>query len=585
MSAAREIERAAIAARAVATRRSSGGSPGIVKVISGARSRSGAQALLRYVGRLGENMSDPAAPDLPIRDREVRLFDGSGLTIPREKAAAALDAWQLLTDGENLSRRASRARAAGEAWADLPDAERLRLVQVRHLVYSARCRDAWEERLLEAATIAAVRETLVAMGHRVIVGMHREHGSHPHVHVLVRVENDDPGGPRLRFRPDGRLVDGLRHAFSRHCVEVGLAADGSRWSDRAEVIAAAERGELPARQAGPQPRPGRPGRRGRGTGPTRLAEAAPDWWADYGADALLRMQARRRRARAQFEARRAGVAPLQMPPPPVPAPRFAPAGEALAGNVPDASAGDAGRERGGLINRLVTRVIGRAAPASDASSTARPSSTAGPSTLAGAPLPPGSPADIRGAAAELLVLLRRHQVFEEEGRDRSVEAMRSYLRLRAADRKLADWYLIRQPILFGPITTGADSLRGAPELAPLLARIGLSDAPSLLAPAGAAGGGRPREDLAAVMRLVARERLVRGMEGLAASIERDWPDDAPVLEQAITLRDRAWRIEKAPLRVVPEPAAPAVPGGRDAPEPGTGGRGRRGHDGDRDRRR
>ncbi|MBP8232230.1 MAG: hypothetical protein KAY22_08000 [Rhizorhabdus sp.] len=561
------IERGALAARAAATRRDSGGSPGIVKVISGARSKAGAHALLRYVGRLGEDMSDPDAPGQPIGDRDVRLFDGTGLPIARDEARRVLESWELLTDAENLTGRAKKARDAGEPWAALPDEERLRLVQVRHLVYSAHARDAWEERLLEAATIAAVRETLVAMGHRAIVGMHREHGGHPHVHVIVRAANDDPGGERLRFRPDGRLVDGLRETFSRHCREVGLVADGSRWSDRGEVIAAAERGELPMRAAAPQRKPGRPVRRGRGAGPGRLAEASPDWWAEFGADALLRMQSRRRRARAVFEAHRAGVAPDRMPPDPVPAPSSAVRQVGGSGTAP---AEDAGTGAGGLLRRFVRRLAAGRDRATE------PRAGHGPTGGAGG--------EIRGRARELLSLFRRHRAFEIDGRDESIEALRSYARLRQADRGLADWYLSSQPIVFGPVTTGADSLRSDPELAALLDKLDFArEAPTLIGPnSGSLQDRRPANDLA-IRQLAAREALIRGLEGLATSIERVWPDDAGVLRNAISLRDRAWRIEKVPLRSVLAEPSIQVSGGRDAPEPSQGGRGRRDPDPDRGR--
>ncbi len=561
------IERGALAARAAATRRDSGGSPGIVKVISGARSKAGAQALLRYVGRLGEDMSDPEAPGQPIGDRDVRLFDGTGLPIARNEARRVLESWDLLTDAENLTGRAKKARDAGEPWAALPDGERLRLVQVRHLVYSAHARDAWEERLLEAATIAAVRETLVAMGHRAIVGMHREHGGHPHVHVIVRAENDDPGGERLRFRPDGRLVDGLRETFSRHCREIGLAADGSRWSDRGEVIAAAERGELPMRAAAPQRKPGRPVRRGRGAGPGRLAEASPDWWAEFGADALLRMQSRRRRARAVFEAHRAGVAPDRMPPAPVPAPLVV----RQTDGPGKAVAVGAGTGASDLLRRFVRRIAAGREGATDPPAS---SGTAG-----------GAGGEIRGHAGELLTLFRRHRAFEIDGRDESIEALRSYARLRQADRGLADWYLTSQPIVFGSITTGADSLRSDPELAVLLDRLDFArEAPALIEPnSDPFPGRRPANDLATVRRLAAREKLIRGLEGLATSIERVWPDDAGVLRNAISLRDRAWRIEKVPLRPVLAEPSSQVPGGRGVQEPSQGGRGRRDPDPDRGR--
>lgn len=463
-----------------------GARPVIVKAISGIRRRSGAVALVRYVARLGTDQKDPI-DGAPIRDPLVRVYDESGLEVPRNGVMKALDAWGLLSDRRN---------GIGG------DPARPRCVQVRHFVMSAPAVERRERDALVQAVAATVQETFGSEGHRCLWAMHEEHGRHPHVHVVVEARQEGTGR-RLKLDRRGELLDGLRAVLARHVNALGPEdRDPSRRADREELIeqlriaGASRDGRVVPQPRGRDPRPWL----------MPLDQAAPQWWRANGASALKRQGERLARKRAWREAARSSTndaPPVDGPPSP-----------------------RAERKAARGIAGLFDRLVGRPAPA-----------TVGD---------PGSALEAR---------LGELGVFRVDGRDRTSEAVRSFIELREEGdprkRGLAEWTLRKRPWLFAEVSSEwrrierDDAVRRAIEDLPAVEPVRAS-------PPASGGQGTESADELLKWARVERERaiLVRSLAGLAGSIERLGAGDGRSASEAAELRERAYDVATAPREAI-----------------------------------
>lgn len=290
--------------------------PVVIKVIAGVKSPSDARGVLRYIARLGADKKDPLSGE-GIRDPVVTVYDERGIRIERPRVLEALSDWDLTPDGENLSRKARDMLDEGASRAELRrtlgKSERLRNVQAWHLVFTVPvARDSSDGQRLEAAVAATLRETFAEWGFRCLWARHAEHGSHQHVHVLVRALNDDaddmprrrriadverdPGRMRrMRFARDGLLIDALRAVLADHANDFKLTTtvEATRHADRPEETSDLLAGRRSARSVPLW------NRLEGVSGLDRLRRRVPTWTHEHGAAYVSRATARaasRRRA-------------------------------------------------------------------------------------------------------------------------------------------------------------------------------------------------------------------------------------------------------------------------------------------------
>lgn len=154
---------------------------------------------------------------------------------------------------------------------------------------------------------------------------------------------------------------------------------------------------------------------------------------------------------------------------------------------------------------------------------------------------PRAEADPLRRLTERLAVLRVW--VDDDGRNRTAEALRRWMDMRREDRTLADWYLRHQPIAFGPVSTMVGEVRRDPEVHRLLRLVPVEGRP-----AEGAGRGRADKDadVADLANVAAAGRFTmrsaRHLVQLAGAVERLWPEDYERLRQAIALRDVAAQL-------------------------------------------
>lgn len=558
--------------------------PAIVKVISTLKSRRAAVAVARYIARLDRDMRDPWRPEERIGDAAPPVWRGGWELQPRAQVLAWIKAWSFLEDEENYRPAARKIAEAGGDPRRLAESDRLYHVQAWHFMLSVPTASSAARAVLEIAVRSVVAEIFEVMGYRSLTAMHVEHGGHAHAHVLVEAVNHR--GERLRLAKDGLVLDGMRELLADRVreltrmaeppLEPESAIEGSRRSDRPELHEAVRRGRVPVSPAElaeaigasagkPAPSVVNPPRADRRVAPParsredyyagrrrglalsprarertargldRVSVLAPAWFGREGAGAADRLEERRR----AWLRRRLGFDPddpadvLQAPPDVAIAPRR------------------------GLLDRIARRVLGRREPV--APGVEDPAQRR--SRLDG----------LQGSADpldRLRGLLGRRQIFIDDAE--TTEAVGRWRAMREEHAPLADWYLARQPLLFGrtassasPRRTGRaaagdqelqDVLRAVPggRRGPALRRPAEPPRPAPRPAAGAAGGGNGGRgglpaDAGRVGELVrrhgARRRLVRHLVELAGAL--DSTGEPERLRLAIKLRDRAERLGEA----------------------------------------
>jgi hypothetical protein len=285
----------------------------VFKVIGSRSSASGAHDLIAYVSRSGQWGVKYK------REAPIVLRDEVGEDWPR---VPLTDYWDLPDELALAARRLRRDLAA-------PGLERRPPALVWHLVVSVRRDAGWhdagedgwawdggaragreltQERLEEAGR-GFVVEAFATEGWRVLWTPHDD-GQHPHLHLIVRAENDHGG--KLRFDKHGELADEFREIFVRHARDCGLDIAAERREDRSEVRRAVLAGATTLRTGQSMARI-KQGRRD-------LAEQAPDWYIAEGAGyETRRIEDASRRLRAAHldtGAERRSAYAAQLPPAP-----------------------------------------------------------------------------------------------------------------------------------------------------------------------------------------------------------------------------------------------------------------------------
>ncbi len=468
--------------------------PVIVKVIGkGIRSKRGLRGCLRYVARLGQDMTEPYDPgeyipvaergsEPPIRDAAPMVRDEMGLEVARDQVLDAFSEWDLLDDDENLSRRARELKEANQAWQQLQPAERFRNVQGYHIMLSVPVRDRSELVRFERAVAETLKSTFGMDGHPLFWAVHAEHGGHVHAHVVVASVSETTGR-RLNFAPDGELLDGLRERLATEARRLHLDVSATRRVDRAEwleglvsgkPIESFDRQWISAKRGGLQ----------------RVERAAPEWLRDELPDYLDRLATRTDRK-------------LKGQP-----------------GYPGAALFRDARRRG-----VVASLLRREQP------------------------------DESGDM--LVALLRGRRLFMDAGgKDCTEQAVASFRRMRSeGNPRLAEWYLLRQPLLFGPVSDAVGAHRRPEAVAELRQVLQLE--PPVARPIRRAGTRpsvrkRQLEMDDPVMRLILIAESIVALDKLAARAERDAPDDGAVRLMTAKVRERAIEIaaeaEKLGLR-------------------------------------
>lgn len=448
----------------------------------------------------------------------AELADEGGRPIAVEELAATLESWRLVPDAANLS---SLARSVGEDAAILPERDRLRHVQAVHLTWSVngdaeppgpRTRQA-----LANATLAAMDELFARRGFQGLWAMHDVHPAHddrrapdrraavhPHVHILVPTLS--AAGAVLSIERD--FLDDARAVIARHARREGLNVTAERREDRAEVRDRVLAGEERLRHGW---------KRGQEASADRLrglAAHAPVWFVRHGGSyERRRAELRRLRVRAREEAERAAAT-----------------------REPSAA----------LVNRLFREML----PPGDV---AAPPRRIEPELRELAAAAARSFEDPTAAVRSFAELAREGAYAGPDGA------------LRLPNRARADWYMRKNPLVFGRITRSAWRHRRDVRVIKALRETRIASSPEIRV-ADSARAEAVRRSAADAARPAAAERDRRVIVASLRRLALDTEDVLRAASRAEAIRRVAADVERRPYalaardrgrRAMPERSRPA----------------------------
>lgn len=273
--------------------------PLVVKRVCGPRSPGAVASVARYIARDGAAWRREGVEAVPV-------FDEWGEEVPVGELTARLRDWGLVPGAANLSPAAREVAAADPrglaAVAAWPEDRRLRHVQAHHLVVSLVGPDADADALMVAGREAIQDLFVDASSRRVLWALHTDRPGRPHLHIVVKSQEERGRRARLRFDKAGETLDGLRATFARRLAALGLAVEASRREDRAELRDDILAGRAPLRVGwrhgatrSDEERPGASRRHD-------LAIETPLWFRAHGGEWLARQRREaqwRRKAAAQ----------------------------------------------------------------------------------------------------------------------------------------------------------------------------------------------------------------------------------------------------------------------------------------------
>jgi len=466
----------------------------VIKVCGRTKSAHGASAMAAYLSRTRaeDRGIDPETGVSPFGS--INVFDEGGNPVTPDEVKGEIRSWGLMTESENLS---PLAISLGADAGELPEKERLYHDQVVHLVWSIKDdpevpRDQLIARL-ESATLGVLDEMVASRNVRAVWGIHhaetshkdRDGQGHPHVHMLVAVRSG-PGDP---LKVDRDFLDSMRVAAARNGRGVGLNVVAERREDRAEVRDDVLAGRQRLRQNRKMVRIRRN---------TRLAARVPDWYMAFGIDYEKR---RLKMRRLKEEARRAA------------------AGEARA----------MGRDK--ETNPEVWRTMQDMLPSSPKKLRRRRA----------------VPEFLKGLYETVGASFENPEAAMDSYRRMATEGARSETgKTVLPNKKYADWFMRKQPLVFGPVTSKAAGHVNSAAVIIALKRCAPEPAPALHPTFSMKAW---RKTAAAVIELSAtaafeedRRRIVAGLRDLGAQIR----DHAPGLEAERA--DRIFQIADAALR-------------------------------------
>jgi hypothetical protein len=268
--------------------RGDGGAPPPVIVKAISSARS-----VRAVRAVVRYVTRTRKSDLAAGGPPPRVLDEAGSPMPPGSGVELLRGWELVPDEDNL-RPAARAEGLSgrRVLSAYGEAATFRRIQALHFCISVTKPDGMDAReaslRLEAAVSAMLRATFGLWGHRAIVAVHEDTG-HLHAHAVVSMAGRDGLGDRRR------LPSGARDGSLLDALRAEFAATARLVGLPSEATRVVDRPE--AWRDGRPPataEAGDPDLRG-GTGVRRLAAAAPEWWATHCEDVVRRMAERHRR--------------------------------------------------------------------------------------------------------------------------------------------------------------------------------------------------------------------------------------------------------------------------------------------------
>jgi hypothetical protein len=242
----------------------------VLKVVNWTKARRSALAQALYAARTRDE--DPPEHALP-------MLNESGKELVGAEIEAEVRSWNLKPDRKNLS-AAARATFPRER-AAMPVNERLHKRQAAHLIFSVPSHTPVDAQRLQQAVSLALRDTLGEAGFRYVSTIHTDHSNRPHAHIVVKATSEpmmiDGREKTTQLRLGPRELEAMRHVFTRHAQEQGIAVVATRREDREHLRDNILAGRAPLREND----------RSSAVWKTRQSRAferaAPQWYAEYGA--------------------------------------------------------------------------------------------------------------------------------------------------------------------------------------------------------------------------------------------------------------------------------------------------------------
>lgn len=202
----------------------------LVKITGDAPRGQNVRTLLHYISRTQgqEGQQEQMAPT-PERDQNVYLWDSCGAEYRSQAEVKALaDEWVELFEAGKVTKRD----------AQVPDTKRKKR-DVQHLILSAKA-DVNPQNV--GLVLEAAKTTAAAMfaEHDYVLGVHQD-GKYPHVHLVVRCDNNTPHKAKLRINKPELLQ--LRTIWARELTRHGLEHVATLRQDRPHVMAAVAEGK------------------------------------------------------------------------------------------------------------------------------------------------------------------------------------------------------------------------------------------------------------------------------------------------------------------------------------------------------
>ena len=123
-----------------------------------------------------------------------------------------------------------------------PNAKRLPR-HTTHIVLSADAENNPENlKKVLAAARATAQDLIHDKGHDFVIGLHQD-GGKPHVHLVVKANSREPGGPKFRIGP--AQIEQIRGKFAEKMSELGLEHVSTLRRDRPKVIEQIKEGKEP----------------------------------------------------------------------------------------------------------------------------------------------------------------------------------------------------------------------------------------------------------------------------------------------------------------------------------------------------
>lgn len=243
----------------------------VLKVVNWTKARRSALAQALYAARTREG--DPPENSLPMLNEAGHELSGAAI-------AAEVDSWNLKPDRENLS-PAARATFPSER-AAMPVNERLHKRQAAHVIFSVPSHTPVDVQRLQQAVSLALRDTVGEGGFRYVSTIHTDHSNRPHAHIIIKATSEpmmvDGREKTKQLRLGPRELEAMRHVFTHHAQEQGIAVVATRREDREHLRAEILAGRAPLRENDRSSAVHR-------TRQSRAFErAAPHWYAAYGAE-------------------------------------------------------------------------------------------------------------------------------------------------------------------------------------------------------------------------------------------------------------------------------------------------------------